>query len=424
MASGSGSAQPTVAGIEEMPANDELGGALRKKARTELDLELDVFYNPVLRAYAGWENVPQPLLAETAIKYVIFAHFNHLWPKSSHVAHCKAKDAKYSHIEDLEVKWRFLTILRGISNKERWPKNVIPKCVASLMYAEHVLRVRVDWSTLKSINKKIGQIGDALSIKKPVNIPYKPIPDWFRQNPKLVDEPGHPLPPYRTPKRPRWRRAPQNPIDIVLREVFEAMEMDVEGNDDGQNNVGVHGGVGADEVPHEVLIEADGGVGADGVPQEVVTGADERAHGWLHGSNEALAIAQRTLQEKTVEYLADVEAYRATILHLETLLTGFGIRPDGSSSSAPLIEAKDIDHAPLTVHVSMQAKKDAAVEQAIAANLNALELSTANQELQKQLEVLRQNPFEAENQALRREMEGLQHQLRDANQHLADYNNT
>ena len=51
--------------------------------------------------------------------------------------------------------------IEGISNEERWPKNAIPKCVASLMYAEHVLRVRVDWITLKSMNKKIGQIGDA-----------------------------------------------------------------------------------------------------------------------------------------------------------------------------------------------------------------------------------------------------------------------
>ena len=212
-----------------------------------------------------------------------------------------------------------------------------------------------------------------------------------------MDEPGRPLPPDRTPKRPRWRRAPQNPIDIVLREVFEAMEMDVEGNDDGQNNVGTHGGVGPDEVPHEVPIEADGGIGADGVPEEVLTRADERAHKSLHGSNEALAIAQHTLQEKTAEYLVDVEAYRARISHLETLLARFRIRPDGSSSSASLVEVEEIDRAPLTVHVSMQAERDAAVEQATTANLNALELSTANQELQRQLEVLRQNPFEAEN---------------------------
>ena len=271
------------------------------------------------------------------------------------------------------------------------------------------------------MNKKIGQIGDALAMKKPVNIPYEPIPNWFRQNPKLVDELGRPLPPDRIPKRPRWRHAPQNPIDIVLREVFEAMEMDVEGNDDGQNNVGAHGGVGLDEVPHEVPIEVDGGIGAVGVPEEVVTRADERAHGSLHGSDEALAIAERTLQEKTAEYVTDVEAYRARISHLETLLAGFRIRSDGSSSSAPLVEAEEIDRAPPMVHVSMQAERDVAIEQATAANLNALELSTANQELQRQLEVLRQNPFEAENQALRQDMEGLQHQVRDANERLADY---
>ena len=94
---------------------------------------------------------------------------------------------------------------------------------------------------------------------------------------------------------------------------------------------------------------------------------------------------------------------------METLLARFGIRLDGSSSNALLEEAEEIDRAPPTVHVSMQAERDAAVEQATAANLNALELSTANQELQRQLEALRQNPFEAENQALRRDMEGLQH---------------
>ena len=50
MPSGSGSAQSTVARMEGTPANDELGGASRKKARTEVDLELDIFYNPALKA--------------------------------------------------------------------------------------------------------------------------------------------------------------------------------------------------------------------------------------------------------------------------------------------------------------------------------------------------------------------------------------
>ena len=38
--------------------------------------------------------------------------------------------------------------------------------------------------------------------------------------------------------------------------------------------------------------------------------------------------------------------------------------------------------------------------------------------------MLRQNTFEAKNQALQRDMEGLQHQLRDANERLADYTST
>ena len=43
------------------------------------------------------------------------------------------------------------------------------------------------------------------------------------------------------------------------------------------------------------------------MPHEVVTGVDERVHGGLHGSDEALAIAQRTLKEKTAKYLAAIE---------------------------------------------------------------------------------------------------------------------
>ena len=246
MTSGSGNTRSTVTrSREERLANDELAGAPEKKAHKEADLELDVYnLNLALRAYAGWENVSQPWLAETAMDYVNFAHFDRLWRESFHTAHCKATDAKYSHIEDLEVKWRFLTILKEFSNKERWPKNTIPYCVASLMYAEHVLGVRVDWSTLRSTNKSIRQIRDALSKKKPMDILYSLVLDWFRQNPKLVDEPRSPLPLDKIPKKPRWRLALQNAINIALQEVFKAMEVDEEGNDDGQLNRGAEEGPG------------------------------------------------------------------------------------------------------------------------------------------------------------------------------------
>ena len=100
-----------------------------------------------------------------------------------------------------------------------------------------------------------------------------------------------------------------------------------------------------------------------------MTRADERAHGGLHGLDEALAIAQRMLKEKTTKYLADVEAYKARILYLESMLVGFGIRSNGSTSSAPLLEAKDVDRAPPMVHVSVQTDRDTVVEQVTAVNL-------------------------------------------------------
>ena len=109
------------------------------------------------------------------MKGVDFPHFDWLWPESSYEHHCKSKDAKYNQIQDLGAWWRFLTILRKISNLERWPKNAIPKCVASMMYAEHVLRMKVDWSTLRQ--EKFGSIGDALSKCQDVNIPYSLVPN-------------------------------------------------------------------------------------------------------------------------------------------------------------------------------------------------------------------------------------------------------
>ena len=93
---------------------DEDGDGGKKKRRV-VDLELDVFHNPELLAYPGWKQQPPPWSVATAMKYVGFPHFDRLWPPTSHEQHCKLRDAKYLHLEDVEVKWRFLTILRAIS---------------------------------------------------------------------------------------------------------------------------------------------------------------------------------------------------------------------------------------------------------------------------------------------------------------------
>ena len=157
-----------------------------KKKCSRADLELDVFYNPELLAYSGWDQQPQPWSVATAMKYIRFPHFDHLWPPNSHEQHCKSKDAKYLHLEDVEVKWRFLTIFRAISEQIKWPKGSIPHSITSMMYAEHVLRVNVDWSTF--CMEGFGAIGPRLLAKCPIHISYILVSERLRNDPKLYME--------------------------------------------------------------------------------------------------------------------------------------------------------------------------------------------------------------------------------------------
>ena len=56
-----------------------------------------------------------------------------------------------------------------------------------MMYAEHELGVNVDWSTLRA--EGFGAIGQGLSAKQLVHIPYAPIPEWFKNNRRLYIDP-------------------------------------------------------------------------------------------------------------------------------------------------------------------------------------------------------------------------------------------
>ena len=63
-----------------------------------------------------------------------------------------------------------------------------------------------------------------------MDIPYSPLPQWFRKNPKLLDDLGCALPKGREPKRPRLKRTLENDMDMTLGEAFAAMDRDVDGN--------------------------------------------------------------------------------------------------------------------------------------------------------------------------------------------------
>jgi hypothetical protein len=88
-----------------------------------------------------------------------------MWPCECHAKNIKTKSASWCDLADIEVKWRFLTILRAISNSDHYARDYIPVFIVSLMCAEHVLRVLVDWSTLPSTG--FGRLLEMYHTRKP-----------------------------------------------------------------------------------------------------------------------------------------------------------------------------------------------------------------------------------------------------------------
>jgi hypothetical protein len=171
------------------------------------------------------------------------------------------------------------------------------------MYAEHVLRVPVDWSTLPSTG--FGRLSEIYLTRKPAQIPYVVVPVWFRSDPTLLDNPESPIPANRkswSRSRPRKRKrvSADNELDRDLGAAFAQMEM-----------------IGAGEA----MTRADGAfTGADGVstgPDEVLTGPKgvmARPDGVeIRGVHNISAEEQSKL-------LADVAAYKAQISFLESSL--------------------------------------------------------------------------------------------------------
>jgi hypothetical protein len=96
------------------------------------------------------------------------------------------------------------------------------------MYAEHVLRVPVDWSTLPSTG--FGHLMEIYLTRKPAQIAYVAVPNWFKSDPALLDDPKSPIPANRKPlsrSRPRKRRrvSADNEVDRDLGATFAQIEM-------------------------------------------------------------------------------------------------------------------------------------------------------------------------------------------------------
>jgi hypothetical protein len=131
-----------------MASSGEKKYAHRRGKREVMNMEL--YDDHSILAELGWQDVEQPWSSNTALQYVKLAFSDRMWPRECHTKNIEKKSASWCDLVDIEVKWRFLTILQAISNSDRYARNIIPVSIVSLMYAEHVLRVPVDWSTLPS----------------------------------------------------------------------------------------------------------------------------------------------------------------------------------------------------------------------------------------------------------------------------------
>jgi hypothetical protein len=108
-------------------------------------MNMELYDDHSILAELGWQDAEQLWSSTTALQYVKLAFSDRMWPREYHAKNIETKSASWCDLVDIEVKWRFVTILRAISNFDRYAWNIIPVSIVSLMYAEHVLRVSVDW---------------------------------------------------------------------------------------------------------------------------------------------------------------------------------------------------------------------------------------------------------------------------------------
>jgi hypothetical protein len=322
-----------------MASSREKKYAHRRGKKEVMNMEL--YDDHSILAEPGWQDAEQPWSSSTALRYVKLAFSDRMWPRQCHTKNIERKSASWCDLVDIEVKWKFLTILRAISNSDRYARNIIPVSIVSLMYAEHVLRVPVDWSTLPSTG--FGCLLKIYQTRKPTQILYVAVPIWFRSDPALLNDPESPIPVNREPwsqSRPRKRRrvSADNELDRDLGAAFAQMEMIRAGEamtradeEDGMST-GPDGVLtGADRVftrPDGVLTEADGMfTGPDGV----LTGPDRmmaRPDGVEIRDVHVISTKEQS------KLLADVAAYKARISFLESKLAELGFTEDVSNDDS------------------------------------------------------------------------------------------
>jgi hypothetical protein len=292
----------------EMASSGEKKNPHRRGKKEVMNMEL--YDDHSILAEPGWQVAEQSWSSSTALQYVKLAFSDRMWPRKCHAKNIETKSASWCDLINIEVKWRFLTILRAILNSDHYARNIIPASIVSLMYAEHVLRVPVDWSTLPSTG--FGRLSEMYLMRKPAQLFYVVVPDWFRSDPALLDNPESPIPancePWSRSRRRKMRRvSADNELHRDLGAAFAQMEM-------------IRAG--------QAMTRADGAfTGADGVftgPDGVMVGPDAVEIRGVHNIS----------AEEQSKLLADVAAYKAQISFLESKLAKLGFTEDASNDDS------------------------------------------------------------------------------------------
>src|SRR5665811_1333069 len=107
-----------------MASSGEKRNAHKRGKKENLNMEL--YDDLSILAEPGWEVAEQPWSSNTARQYVKLTFSDRMWPRECHAKNVDSKTCLYGDLVDIEVKWRFFTILRAISDHDRYNRGVIP----------------------------------------------------------------------------------------------------------------------------------------------------------------------------------------------------------------------------------------------------------------------------------------------------------
>jgi hypothetical protein len=74
-------------------------------------MNMELYDDHSILAEPGWQAAEQPWSSSTALQYVKLAFSDRMWPRECHAKNIETKNASWGDLVDIEVKWRFLTIL-------------------------------------------------------------------------------------------------------------------------------------------------------------------------------------------------------------------------------------------------------------------------------------------------------------------------